>query len=103
MTRRRLLLIYFCGLGRAWGASDFWNRKSPGDWTEQEILALITKSPWAQEAPADPKVGGSGPVPETAGSNGGRDKPVIGAGAATMSVCWDSAQPVLDALGNILP
>jgi hypothetical protein len=92
-----------CGLRRAWGATDFWNRKSAKEWSEQEVRQLITKSPWAQEARADPKKDVTSPVPETAQSAGGPDKPVIGARAATMIVCWDSAQPVLDALGNFLP
>lgn len=103
MTRRWFLLVPLFGLARAWGATDFWNRKSSKDWTEEEILVLITKSPWAQEARVDPKTGVASPIPETAQSNGGPAKPVIGARAATMVVCWDSAQPILDALGNLLP
>ncbi len=91
------------GLARAWGATDFWNRKSAKEWTEQEIRQLITKSPWAQETRVDPKKNVTSPIPETAQSAGGPDKPVIGARAATMTVCWDSARPVLDALGNFLP
>jgi hypothetical protein len=85
MTRRRWistvrLLVPLSGLARAWGATDFWNRKSAKDWDDEEM-----------------------PVPELAQSEGGQDKPVMGARAATMTVCWDSAQPVLDALGNLLP
>jgi hypothetical protein len=91
------------GLARAWGATGFWNRKPAKEWTERDIRQLITKSPWAQEARADPKKDVTSPVPETAQSAGGPDKPVIGARAATMTVCWDSARPVLDALGNFLP
>jgi hypothetical protein len=103
MTRRWLLLVSLCGLARALGATDFWNRKSAQEWTEQEIRQLITKSPWAQDARVDPKKDVTSPIPETAQSAGGPDKPVIGERAATMTVCWDSARPVLDALGNFLP
>jgi hypothetical protein len=90
------------GLARAWGAADFWNRKSPQDWTEQEIRQLITKSPWAQEARVDSKVGLAAPAPEIAQSDGGRDKPVIGARAATMTVRW-VAEPLIEVLGYLLP
>ncbi len=91
------------GFAQAWSATDFWNRKSAKEWTEQEVRQLITKSPWAEEARADPRKDVTSPIPETAQSAGGPDKPVIGARAASMIVCWDSAQPVLDALGNFLP
>jgi hypothetical protein len=103
MTRRWFFTTPLFGLTRAWGATDFWNRKPAKEWTDQDIRQLITKSPWAQEARADPKRDVTSPVPETAQSAGGPDKPVIGARAATVTVCWDSARPVLDALGNFLP
>jgi len=103
MTRRWLLLIPVFGLTRAWGAGDFWNRKSPRDWSDEEIRQLITRSPWAQDARADPKVGVYAPVPQTAQSGRGAEKPDIGARTPRMIVCWDSARPILDALGNLLP
>ena len=90
-------------MARAWAAGDFWNRKPPREWSEQEIRELITKSPWAQDARADAKKDVTAAVPETAQSVGGPDKPVIGGRPATLVVCWDSAQPVLDALGHFLP
>ena len=34
------------------GTVDFWNKKPPADWTNEEIDRLITKSPWAKPAKA---------------------------------------------------
>ena len=33
-------------------ASEFWDKKAPGDWSSEEIDKLTTKSPWAKEASA---------------------------------------------------
>src|SRR5579872_6038478 len=103
MTRRSLFLVPLFGLVRAWGAVDFWNRKPAREWSDQEIHQLTTRSPWAQDVRVDAKVGVYAPVPETSQSAGGPDKPTIGARTPRMVVCWDSAQPILDALGNLLP
>jgi hypothetical protein len=32
--------------------ADFWNKKTPADWTTEEIDRLITKSPWAKQVKA---------------------------------------------------
>jgi hypothetical protein len=103
MTRRWLLLAPLFSLSRVWGAGDFWNRKSPKDWSDEEIHRLITQSPWAQDTRVDPKTGVYAPVPETSQSQGSLDKPVLGARTPRMIVCWDSARPILDALGNMIP
>lgn len=96
------------------GASDFWNKKSPAAWTSEEILQLATKSPWAKVARVLPKPGrdrGSfdNSVPDLAGGNaGGRsgnsklgEVPVIP--VAEVTVIWASAQPLLDALKSVFP
>jgi hypothetical protein len=98
MTRRWFLLAPFFSLVPAFGATDFWNRKPAKDWTEQEIHQLITKSPWAQTGRVDPKGGVVLSAP-----NDRDPKASIANRPATMPVCWDSAQPVLDALGDFLP
>src|ERR1700722_775630 len=74
-------------------AAEFWNAKDPSTWTGEEIGILTQKSPWAKTAAAnyrgaeDP----TGNAPE--GGRAGR-----GAAAPTITVCWESAQPILDAL-----
>jgi hypothetical protein len=30
-------------------AGEFWNEKKPGDWTDQEIQEMLTRSPWSKE------------------------------------------------------
>ena len=57
---------------------DFWNKKAPADWTNEEIDRLITKSPWAKQvkaqyAPGEGNNDGSGYPGGRAGaaSNGG--------------------------------
>ena len=44
----------------AFAASDFWNKKKPAEWTEQEIQELRTKSPWAKKVDADVSGGRGG-------------------------------------------
>jgi hypothetical protein len=110
-------------------ASDFWNRKKPSEWTNEEIARLTSHSPWAREVNAEFELdsdyttnGAQGPVsgrggtlsaPGTsAGSAGqaqielGRDRNNAQRGARRrepVMVKWESAQPMLDASGAPLP
>ncbi len=34
------------------GSSDFWNKKEPDQWSQEEVDRLTTKSPWAKEVTA---------------------------------------------------
>ena len=76
LSRRNLFLLVGGGLA-AWRplhatASGFWNKKPPGDWSTEEIDALITKSPWAKEASAHGEAPGGGGYGSPGGSpNGG--------------------------------
>ena len=110
--------------------SGFWNKKAPGDWSTEEIDALITKSPWAREAsaqgaaPGGGGYGSPGGSPNGGGYPGGSQGGGIGmprGGGRGMggnrgggrgqqggvqyrgTVRWESAQPVLDALKTPLP
>jgi hypothetical protein len=98
MTRRCFFLVPLFGLARAWGATGFWNRKSPREWTDAELHELTTKSPWAQDARIDPKTNVVLAPPEEKDAKNGAGRP-----GARAVVCWESAKPILDALGNILP
>jgi hypothetical protein len=80
LSRRRMFLLAGAGIAArlplgAATAPDFWNKKAPADWTDEEIDRLIAKSPWAKpvkasyapgEAPDDTNPGGNG-----TGSGGG--------------------------------
>jgi len=123
-TRRALLGLPF-GLAAALrlsAAQDFWNRKKPADWTEDEIGRLITRSPWAKEVnaqfEADIDYTPNGKEGPTLGRGGvleapGKNRPQIEYGddkqqkggtrhAASITVRWESSQPIRDALGTPL-
>jgi len=113
----------FVSRSAAFAASDFWNRKQPSEWTEEEIHHLLNKSPWAKEvnggarpdrnamtgAPPAPDVSGGGPgrgMGAPGGYNGeyGEERRNRGARPATaVTIRWESAQPVLDATKEKLP
>jgi|HubBroStandDraft_6_1064221.scaffolds.fasta_scaffold114517_2 hypothetical protein len=118
MSRRRWVYAFGGGLGLAatqlFGASQFWNKKEPSAWTSEEVLQLATKSPWAMVARVLPNPGrdrGSfdSTVPDLSGGNaGGRstnnrlgDVAVIPVEEVT--VVWESAEPLKDALKTVFP
>ena len=81
-------------------AAEFWNAKDPSAWTEEEIVLLTSKSPWARAAvpgikhaddPTDPSGEGT-----AAGGGGGRA--TFRRATINVIVRWESAQPILDAL-----
>ena len=41
--------LLFGNLQSAFGASDFWNKKEPSEWSGSDIHMLTTRSPWAKE------------------------------------------------------
>jgi hypothetical protein len=103
---------------RLYGAdTDFWNRKNPAEWTDEEIQRLLTKSPWAKPAStiAEPGARGSssgvgpGTGPEVGGvgsGKGGRQQRESGNTAPSTTqglVVWESAQVILDARKKSLP
>jgi hypothetical protein len=96
---RRHILIGAAALApasRLLVAKEFWETKDPGTWTDEEILSLTSKSPWARLAVLDVK-GTDDPVGQVQGGRGS------GRGGAESSsptalVRWESAQPMLDAL-----
>jgi hypothetical protein len=96
------------------GASDFWNKKNPSTWTTDEILLLATKSPWAKTArvlpnPGSDRGGLDSRVPDlTSGNAGGRSgSSKLGEVAVVpvdeVTVVWESARPLLDALNTSFP
>lgn len=110
LTRRELLAAAtMLGLPAASIAGEnFWNRKDPSAWTEDEIVFLTTRSPWAKISRVDLKAkgrdrGGSpdnGPTPfgvNQAEPEKSLDKP------ASATITWESALPLFDAQHVKLP
>lgn len=61
-------------------AGDVWKEKKPSEWSAEDAKRVVTKSPWAKEAPAQmnvpgsiggPGLGGAMPGPEMGGGMGG--------------------------------
>jgi hypothetical protein len=101
---RRRFLIGALGSGvtlmhasQVFAGTPFWNAKDPSTWTEEEIVMLTSKSPWAREAVPDIKNADDPTGGSVLGEQGGK-----GMGqrhtALTVFVRWESAQPILDAL-----
>jgi hypothetical protein len=100
---RRRFLIGALGSGltlmhasRVFAGTPFWNAKDPSTWTEEEIVMLTSKSPWAREAVPDIK----NAEDPTGGSVLGESGKGMGQRHASLAVFvrWESAQPILDAL-----
>jgi hypothetical protein len=96
------------------GASQFWNKKEPSAWTTDEVLKLATKSPWAIVARVLPNPGrdrgsfdstapdlSSGNASGRSGNNRLGDVAVVPVDEVT--VVWESAQPLIDALKTTFP
>jgi hypothetical protein len=118
MTRRQWVAAAGAGFGLAaarelFGASDFWNKKDPSAWTEDEILQLATRSPWAKTGQVLPKPNrdkGSlqRQTPDLGGGVYGRsdskkpgEVPIVP--VTEVTVIWASAKPLQDALHNSFP
>jgi hypothetical protein len=96
--------------------TDFWSKKDPSEWTDEEVQRLLTKSPWAKQASTIPEPGrgsssgagpGTGPAVGGGGlGRGGRQQPETGNTAPSTTqglVVWESAQVILDARKKSLP
>ena len=99
--------VAFWAESYAFAASDFWNKKKPSEWTEQEIQELRTKSPWAKKV--DAEMTGGGGRGAGGGGGGGRGggglAPSAGGGGQSVSleVVWQSAKPIQDSHPLALP
>jgi hypothetical protein len=101
----------FLTVANLFGASEFWRKKDPSTWTSDEILLLATRSPWAKTARVLPKPGrdrGSlQPTGPDVGAGGRSGNPRLGEvpvlPVAEVTVVWQSAQPLLEALKSSFP
>ncbi|HTA43507.1 MAG TPA: hypothetical protein VK789_13725 [Bryobacteraceae bacterium] len=108
--RRRFLIgalasgVTLARAPRLLAASEFWNAKDPSTWTDDEILMLTSKSPWARLAALEFK-GADDPTEASNGGPavGGRGRGPSRRAAETILVRWESAQPILDGLRAPLP
>jgi hypothetical protein len=110
----------------AFGAADFWNRKKPAEWSDEEKDEIRKKSPWAKQVDAetsggdrggggerggDGERGGGGGTVRGGGNAGGADRggggslaPAANFGPATkLTIVWQSAKPIQDAHPIALP
>jgi hypothetical protein len=77
LTRRNLFVLSGASIAAlrplAAGNSDFWEKKQPSEWSNEEIDRLITKSPWAKEVNAQyaPGQANGGGYPDGGGYPGG--------------------------------
>jgi hypothetical protein len=120
LNRRALLLLSAQSL--AITATSFWNRRQPSEWTNAEIAQLLAHSPWSKEVNAEfmqdtdytangaagPRIGRGGQIEaprDPAQFEIGRDRGDPSSGAkkrASVTVRWESAQPVREAIGKPL-
>ena len=126
MTRRDALSLSISILTPAglWAKTEFWNAKTPDKWSGEEIEKLTSDSPWAKgvnvefqqdtdplvSAANAPTVGRAGQInaPRSLGNQMelNPDAPQIRGGARKrepVTVRWESALPIRDALGYPLP
>ncbi|MES1262427.1 MAG: hypothetical protein ABUS49_11885 [Acidobacteriota bacterium] len=66
LNRRKILQTFseagllLVSTSRAFGASDFWNKKAASEWTGDELEQLKTRSPWARKTRAELRGGAGG-------------------------------------------
>ena len=104
MTRRTALLI---GLASGLAprsqafAKEFWNEKTPEQWTPAEVELLLNKSPWAREASISYYGGQNGPLSSTLPGQHSRRSSSAGTSPSAQSPAewkaimrWQSALPI---------
>lgn len=115
LTRRKVLALSGAGLWAgtrmAAAGTEFWDRKDPKDWTQEEIDRLLHQSPWAKQVTASSASGVTGGLPHPGMGMGGvgigmgrrRGTPVPRAASGKANVRWESAQPIREAEKTPLP
>ena len=100
LTRALASSLALAPAARLFAANDFWNTKDPATWTEEEIIMITSKSPWARasvpgfKGAADPTGVSSGAPVDTGRGAGARRI----SGPQNVTIRWESAQPIRDAL-----
>ena len=94
MITRRNLILTGAGVLPLFAAADFWNKKKPSEWSEKEVQALLTKSPWAKDASVEFNMQGM-----EGGPDGGMGGPPGGGMGGEMPemhavVRWEGAMPI---------
>jgi hypothetical protein len=112
MNRRTALRIGLAGsfagsLASAYAAKEFWNDKTPSQWTPDEVDLLLNKSPWAKDAAISYYGGQNGPLSNTLpgerrssprNASSGTSPSAMSPAAWKAVIRWESALPVQLAL-----
>ncbi len=113
LSRRGVIAMTLCLTPKAWGGGEFWNKKAPVAWTDDEIHELTSNSPWAKEIRVNLKAKGGATgedsvnavrdptTGEFRGGSGGGGR--VGEKPPSVVVTWESALPLFDALKYRLP
>jgi hypothetical protein len=110
-TPAMMALFYASRLGAV--ASHFWVSRPASQWSPDEIAEFATNSPWAKQVTAQYRVAidGLGPRPDSEPTQGRGEAKVGECGLVpcgsimpgTVTVIWESAQPVREALHPVIP
>src|SRR5690348_13625355 len=112
-TRRELMAaggaLLCCGVQSIAG-EDFWDKKDPSTWTDEQVLLLRSHSPWARNVRVDLRPKGKDAdgnrAPEVGASPFGLNRAEGGRTAAkgiNATITWESALPLFDAQHQRLP
>jgi hypothetical protein len=112
-TRRELIAagcVLLSSSVESIASGNFWNQKDSSNWTEDEVVVLTTRSPWAKNVRVDLKPKGKDAegnrAPDPGASPFGVNRPEPGRTAAkaiNATVTWESALPLFDAQHQRLP
>ena len=78
------------------GAEDFWTVRDPAKWSTQEIMRMVTDSPWARQAHVHARAEGIENI-VTIPSSGNLDAATPSFVSPEILVRWESALPVREA------
>lgn len=113
-TRRGLLVTGCAGLLlspiETLAAEDFWNRTDPSRWTEDQVVILTSRSPWAKNVRVDLKAKGkdaggkqSSELSATPFGVNQAEAGRVPLKGVNATVTWESALPLFDAQHQRLP
>jgi hypothetical protein len=119
MLKKLTVLLFLCALC-VW-AADFWTTKPFTEWSEKEVQKILTASPWTDKITVNTGGGGGGGAPPVGGGGGGGrgggrgggpqgdattadpgigggDFGGFGGGGVTVTLLWQTAMPIRQAL-----
>ena len=113
LSRRQMMAAggaLLCSPLQSIAEDNFWNKKDPTTWTDDELVTLTSRSPWARNVRVDLKPKGKDAegnrAPEPGASPFGVNRAEGGRTAAkaiNATITWESALPLFDAQHQRLP